>query len=95
MLWGRQGKGLRQCRLGDKVIPEQRSEGSQGVRYVCIDREGEPQHQQGQRGRSPVSWGRAEDGPRRDSGSRSLQALQVMVRTLIFFKRYRKTTGGF
>lgn len=39
MLWGRQGKVLRQCRLGDKVIPEQRSEGSQGVRYVCIDRE--------------------------------------------------------
>lgn len=48
---GRQGKGLRQCRLGDKVIPKQRSEGSQGVRYVCI--EAAPMDRERGRGDSP------------------------------------------
>ena len=62
-------------RLGDKVTPEQRSEGSRGERHVCIRAthaggergrgdgpdQGSLQHQQGQHGWSPASQVRVED----------------------------------
>lgn len=58
-------------------------------------REGAPQHQHGQHGWSQGRGERGGGSPGTDRGSRSRQAVQAIVRTLIFFSRERNPREGF